>query len=486
MWINNYQTLDKQENDYTSAGRFYSGVNTSVTEYKNKLFNTTASVITTDKGYSAALTAYQEDVSNFTLVLSSDDKLIIDNLDNEIEPVDYNPLVWSVKIAGKAYYTSNERNLFSITNISCNGSAKRFTISSAFVNSLFSSNVKFKMPKEVAYLDMIGSTNSILGVRWLNKVTMKNMVMELGFYEDSSSCVLLTTNFTTTLNIRGVAYGNTTISYSYLDITDRISLPTTASILQYKEVGLFKYESLNKMFLATLKTNDNDNVFYAIIVIARFKSLTYNEFFALSNYFVYNNIPNSIQNKICANAWASSDLTFFFYSKKNTDWKLGYGKGLGTVRGDSALLTYVNGWDTVNPYYEDDASTLDLRNAVANLYVQDMIFNQASNKVMILCNDSIGSWGYNAEISSNNIFPNTQTNVILFFMYNGKKWIQINTNTVDPYGFINTYNSSVTSKGEEYRPDFNCYRDGYIWCISYTYPSNSVGGTKSYYTTMSW
>ena len=115
-----------------------------------------------------------------------------------------------------------------------------------------------------------------------------------------------------------------------------------------------------------------------------------------------------------------------------------------------------------------------------------MIFNRASNKVMILCNDSIGSWGYNAEISSNNIFPNTKTNVILFFMYNGKKWIQINTNTVDPYGFINTYNSSVTSKGEEYRPDFNCYRDGCIWCISYTYPSNSVGGTKSYYTTMSW
>jgi len=486
VWVNNYQTLDKQENDHTSAGRFYSGVNTSVTEYKNKLFNTTASVITTDKGYSAALTAYQEDISHFTLVLSSDNKTIISHLDNEIEPVDYNPLVWSVKIAGKSYYTSNERNLFSITNISCNGSAKKFTISSAFVNSLFSSNVKFQMPKEVAYLDMIGSTNSILGVRWLNKVTMKNMVMELGFYEDSSSCVLLTTNFTTTLNIRGVEYGNTTISYSYLDITDRISLPTTASILQYKEVGLFKYESLNKMFLATLKTNNDDNVFYVIIVIAKFKSLTYNEFFTLSNYFVYNNIPDSIQNKICANAWASSDLTFFFYSKKNTDWKLGYGKGLGTVRGDSAVLTYANGWDTVNSYYEDDASTLDLRNAVANLYVQDMIFNQASNKVMILCNDSIGSWGYNAEISSNNIFLNTQTNVILFFMYNGKKWIQINTNMVDPYGFINTYNSSVTSKGEEYRPDFNCYRDGYIWCISYTYPSNSVGGTKSYYTTMSW
>ena len=486
VWINNYQTLDKQENDHTSAGRFYSGVNTSVTEYKNKLFNTTASVITTDKGYSAALTAYQEDISHFTLVLSSDDKTIIDHLNNEIEPVDYNPLVWSVKIAGKAYYTSNERNLFSITNISCNGSAKRFTISSAFVNSLFSSNTKFTMPESVAYLDMVGSTNSILGVRWLNKVTMKNMVMELGFYKDSSSCVLLTTNFTINLNIRGVEYGSTTISYSYLDITDRISLPTTASILQYKEAGLFKYESLNKMFLATLKTNNNDNVFYVIIVIAKFKSLTHNEFFTLSNYFVYNNIPNSIQNKICANAWASSDLTFFFYSKKNTDWKLGYGKGLGTVRGDSALLTYANGWDTVNPYYEDDASTLDLRNAVANLYVQDMIFNQASNKVMILCNDSIGSWGYNAQISSNNIFPNTQTNVILFFMYNGKKWIQINTNMVDPYGFINTYNSSVTSKGEEYRPDFNCYRDGYIWCISYTYPSNSVGGTKSYYTTMSW
>ena len=486
VWINNYQTLDKQENDHTSAGRFYSGVNTSVTEYKNKLFNTTASVITTDKGYSAALTAYQEDISHFTLVLSSDNKTIIDHLNNEIEPVDYNPLVWSVKIAGKAYYTSNERNLFSITNISCNGSAKRFTISSAFVNSLFSSNTKFKMPESVAYLDMVGSTNSILGVRWLNKVTMKNMVMELGFYKDSSSCVLLTTNFTINLNIRGVEYGSTTISYSYLNITDRISLPTTASILQYKEAGLFKYESLNKMFLATLKTNNNDNVFYVIIVIAKFKSLTYNEFFTLSNYFVYNNIPNSIQNKICANAWASSDLTFFFYSKKNTDWKLGYGKGLGTVRGDSALLTYANGWDTVNPYYEDDASTLDLRNAVANLYVQDMIFNQASNKVMILCNNSIGSWGYNASISSNNIFPNTQTNVILFFMYNGKKWIQINTNMVDPYGFINTYNSSVTSKGEEYRPDFNCYRDGYIWCISYTYPSNSVGGTKSYYTTMSW
>ena len=486
VWINNYQTLDKQENGYTSAGRFYSGVNTSVTGYKNKLFNTTASVITTDKGYSAALTAYQEDISYFTLVLSSDNKTIISHLGNEIEPVDYNPLVWSVKIAGKAYYTSNERNLFSITNISCNGSAKRFTISSAFVNSLFSSDVKFQMPKEVAYLDTIGSTNSILGVRWLNKVTMKNMVMELGFYEDSSSCVLLTTNFTTTLNIRGVVYGNTTITYSYLDITDRISLPTTASILQYKEAGLFRYEGLNKMFLATLKTNNNDNVFYVIIVIVKFKSSTYNEFFTLSNYFVYNNIPDSIQNKICANAWASSDLTFFFYSKKNTDWKLGYGKGLGTVRGDSTVLTYVNGWDTVNPYYEDDASTLDLRNAVANLYVQDMIFNQASNKVMILCNDSIGSWGYNAEISSNNIFPNTQTNVILFFMYNGKKWIQINTNMVDPYGFINTYNSSVASKGEEYRPDFNCYRDGYIWRISYTYPSNSVGGTKSYYTTMSW
>ena len=207
--------MDKQENDHTSAGRFYSGVNTSVTEYKNKLFNTTASVITTDKGYSAALTAYQEDISHFTLVLSSDNKTIISHLNNEIEPVDYNPLVWSVKIAGKAYYTSNERNLFSITNISCNGSAKKFTISSAFVNSLFSSNVKFQMPKEVAYLDMIGSTNSILGVRWLNKVTMKNMVMELGFYEDSSSCVLLTTNFTTTLNIRGVEYGNIAISYSY-------------------------------------------------------------------------------------------------------------------------------------------------------------------------------------------------------------------------------------------------------------------------------
>lgn len=477
--------MDKYENYSTSSSNFYSGLNTNEDEYQSKLLNTSASIVKDDEGYVFALTLFQDYDRYFWLYLSSSDKSLLSDIsrgsynDVNIQSV----VIASMKVLGKTEITS-AKNIFPIAIISYSGSALQFTISLTSMTSNFVETQQRDLAASSLYT--LSTSYTFLPSRWLNKVSIKNRVMLIGAVADLSTCFILYSK-DDYFNIAEFNnnYGTVTNNFT-LEVENKVETKTTFGIVQYKECGMFKYESLNKMYLIIAKTNDNDNVFYVFIVIAKFSELSWNSISDETNYSFYNNIPSAIQNKVCANVWISSNLKFMFYSKANTDWKLGYGKGLGTVRGSSELLNYVNGWSGVT-YYEDDNSTLEIRNAVQDLYVQDMIFNQNSDKIIVLCNNNIGSWGYQASLGGTLItFPNTQTNVILFFIYNGNKWLQIGANIIDPNGFINTYNSSVSSKGEDYRPDFNFYRDGYYWNVSYTFPSNKIGGTKSYYTTINW
>lgn len=197
-----------------------------------------------------------------------------------------------------------------------------------------------------------------------------------------------------------------------------------------------------------------------------------------SNWFMRENVPTTISEDIGCNVWIPSNLKWVFFLPKMTGDSSGNGvKGLNTIKSTTNIVDKT-GWIS-STYYKNDDSTLDLRNAVANKYVLEIIFNKNSNKMIVLCNDTKGIMG-TSEIS--NYIQAVNPTSIFAFTYNGRKWVQMNQSLIGLTEIWNTYQNSKSGNDISYMPPFNIfpnYEDKLK--ISYIYPSYQESGLYTAY-----
>ena len=186
-------------------------------------------------------------------------------------------------------------------------------------------------------------------------------------------------------------------------------------------------------------------------------------------YKSFENIPSSINDNMGANGWVSPDLKWFFHTPLMRNVSNEFDKkGLGTVKGINALFD-MNGWSSTT-YYQDDDSTLDLRNILANYYVLEIQFNKNSNKILVLCNDTQGAF---RRVAWNDYVNGCSPTHVFAFIYNGKKWVQLSQSLVGMTDIWNTYQNSMSGKTNSgFRPPFiiSPNYEGKLK-ISYIYPA---------------
>nr|DAG58499.1 MAG TPA: Baseplate J like protein [Bacteriophage sp.] len=186
---------------------------------------------------------------------------------------------------------------------------------------------------------------------------------------------------------------------------------------------------------------------------------------------IYDNFPAAFTDKMGNNMWVSNNLKWMFAVLYGTTEKP-YGKGLITVKSSTPIIGKT-GWSSTS-YYIDDDSTLEIRNAVANKYVLDIIFNKADYKMIILCNSLIGS-GYEQNPYLSFISPD----YLYCFIYNGKKWMEFSKENVGMSTLWNRYNNykTVPGSGTEvyFKPYFSVTGNTGIYDsnrkISFVYPA---------------
>ena len=168
-------------------------------------------------------------------------------------------------------------------------------------------------------------------------------------------------------------------------------------------------------------------------------------------FSIYDNFPAAFTDKMGNNMWISNNLKWMFAVLYGTTDKP-YGKGLVTVKSSTPIIGKT-GWISTS-YYINDDSTLEIRNAVANKYVLDIIFNKTDYKIVVLCNSLIGS-GLDQGQSYTFINPD----YLYCFVYDGKKWVEVSKESVGMSTLWSRYNNYKTVPGGgtsvDYRPYFN-------------------------------
>ena len=168
-------------------------------------------------------------------------------------------------------------------------------------------------------------------------------------------------------------------------------------------------------------------------------------------FSIYDNFPAAFTDKMGNNMWISNNLKWMFAVLYGTTDKP-YGKGLVTVKSSTSIIGKT-GWISTS-YYINDDSTLEIRNAVANKYVLDIIFNKTDYKIVVLCNSLIGS-GLDQGQSYTFISPD----YLYCFVYEGKKWIEVSKESVGMSKLWSRYNNYKTVAGGgtsvDYKPYFN-------------------------------
>lgn len=208
-------------------------------------------------------------------------------------------------------------------------------------------------------------------------------------------------------------------------------------------------------------------------------SWTYIDAPGFNGWKYYKNIPSSITDNMGNNLWVTKDMKWMFHVGKGT---YGASKGINTVRGVLALFNST-GWAGVT-YYQNDSTTTDIRTALSNYYVLEIIFNQANNKMIVLCNDTQGSFGLADWNGATGFVPGIQPTHLFIFIKVGDTWKQRSIDSVGMTNVWNTYQSSVSGKTPPYKPFFSILSDyNQILNISYVYPAYSTE-RKAYQCTL--
>ena len=236
---------------------------------------------------------------------------------------------------------------------------------------------------------------------------------------------------------------------------------------------LFTKSSHELSVLVYGKRNDVNDKCHAAVLSFKSSEWSHIRSGSITNnvWSVYDNFPAAFTDKMGNNMWISSNLKWMFAVLYGTTEKP-YGKGLVTVKSATPIIGKT-GWSSTI-YYIDDDSTLEIRSAVANKYVLDIIFNSIGYKMIVLCNSLIGS-GLDRGQSYNFIGPD----YLYCFVYNGKKWVEFSKESVGMSTLWNRYNNYITVAGGgatvDFRPYFNVMGVTSIYDsnrkISFVYPA---------------
>ena len=224
---------------------------------------------------------------------------------------------------------------------------------------------------------------------------------------------------------------------------------------------LFTQSSHELSVLVYGKRNDVNDKCHAAVL--SFKGSVWNNIRGSSDVWsIHDNFPAAFTDKMGNNMWVSSNLKWMFAVLYGTTDKP-YGKGLVTVKSATPIIGKT-GWSSTT-YYIDDDSTLEIRNAVANKYVLDIIFNKTDYKIIVLCNSLIGSF-----LDKGAYYTFISPDYLYCFVYNGKKWMEFSKESIGMNTLWNKYDNYKTIPGGgtsvDYKPYFN------IMGVTGTYDSN--------------
>ena len=224
---------------------------------------------------------------------------------------------------------------------------------------------------------------------------------------------------------------------------------------------LFTQSSHELSVLVYGKRNDVNDKCHAAVL--SFKGSVWNNIRGSSDVWsIHDNFPAAFTDKMGNNMWVSSNLKWMFAVLYGTTDKP-YGKGLVTVKSATPIIGKT-GWSSTI-YYIDDDSTLEIRNAVANKYVLDIIFNKTDYKIIVLCNSLIGSF-----LDKSAYYTFISPDYLYCFVYNGKKWMEFSKESIGMNTLWNRYDNYKTIPGGgtsvDYKPYFN------IMGVTGTYDSN--------------
>jgi hypothetical protein len=224
---------------------------------------------------------------------------------------------------------------------------------------------------------------------------------------------------------------------------------------------LFTQSSHELSVLVYGKRNDVNDKCHAAVL--SFKGSVWNNIRGSSDVWsIHDNFPAAFTDKMGNNMWVSSNLKWMFAVLYGTTDKP-YGKGLVTVKSATPIIGKT-GWSSTT-YYIDDDSTLEIRNAVADKYVLDIIFNKTDYKIIVLCNSLIGSF-----LDKGAYYTFISPDYLYCFVYNGKKWMEFSKESIGMNTLWNRYDNYKTIPGGgtsvDYKPYFN------IMGVTGTYDSN--------------
>ena len=339
-------------------------------------------------------------------------------------------------------------------------------------------------------IDVFGQADNWI-FNFSNNYSIRNSITQL-FTRDESDILhneysydncYITPIYNTAINlvrfkINSWSIGSGTAGYQF-DIYSSVTVSKVFKILFYKKLHI-DYKNRILIILgfgpdSSATSNPGGINMVGILIFRGAPTWNYIDDSQGNNFwFFYNNIPSAITDDFGLNAWVTTDMKTLMYCKRGN---YGIGKGINTVTSSNSLFSVNIGWNEIATYSINDSSTADLRNTLANYYVLEIQFNKNENKMIVLCNDTVGAQGgktldqYIEGIHPTHLFT---------FVYNGKKWVNIPYSTLGFTNFWNKYISSGSS-GAKYKPFFNV-NPNYLgsWDMSYSFPSYNENMTAYY------
>ena len=226
----------------------------------------------------------------------------------------------------------------------------------------------------------------------------------------------------------------------------------------------------------------NRSNFSIIIVVGNYE-LNSSGLTSNVDYFV-----SSRDSVLCSNAgpniWMSFDRKWIFFPPRWTTSVITYPKGLNSYYSGNPFINAKGSTSIIpsNNNYFNTSHTSAIRSALSNVYVQEIIFNKTSDKMIVLTSSTSGCFGP-ADGSDNFDGDSHNPDKMFAFVYQASaaSWINVSS-MVDKVNLMSSYNESDSLK----RPTMYAYpltdNEGQ-YLFSFGKPANTP---TAYYTNTIW
>ena len=182
---------------------------------------------------------------------------------------------------------------------------------------------------------------------------------------------------------------------------------------------------------------------YSIIIVVGNYELNSSGLLSNIDYFV-----SSKDNVLCSNAgpniWMSFDRKWIFFPPKWTTSVITYPKGLNSYYSGNPFINTKGSTSIIpnNNNYLNTSHTSAIRSALSNVYVQEIIFNKTSDKIIVLASSVSGCFGP-ADGSDNFDGDSHNPDRMFAFVYqaNTASWINVSS-MVDKVNLMSSYNEN--------------------------------------------